>query len=105
MRYCKLHAEGGPATPDLNDCCHYWIAGLREDLRINMMMQNPLTLLEVSTRANQWERVINAVDHNKVKQEQGKCPKPEEKNQSADTVSAEHLADKAAGVGHARKAS
>src|SRR5215218_7303252 len=98
-RYTKLHAEGGPATPTLNNCRRFWIAGLQEDLKIDVMMENPRTFMEASNRAIQREKVINAVNRDKVKQEEGKRPAPEKKQRSGDATSAERLADAAAGVG------
>ena len=47
-RYTKLHGEGGAGTPGLDNCHHFWITGLQEDLKIEVMMANLGTLVEAS---------------------------------------------------------
>lgn len=98
-RYERLHMQAGPDAPTLVQCRRYWIAGLNEEIKIDVMMHNPATFLDAVERAMLREIVVNTIARDKRKTEEGKRPRPEAKNQSTDAKPAEDIVNDLAGLG------
>ena len=83
----------------MNACCRYWITGLKEDLKRDLLVQSPATFTAAVARAQQMEIVEMTIQRDKNKTDVGKRPPPEKKkNQSADMTKVEQVIDDIAGI-------
>ena len=97
-RYKRLHAQAAIAALTLNSCRKYWIAGLRNSLRREVIIADPATMDAAIINAMKIERADKAIDRDQTQILAGKKPSPKAKNPSADTVLPNYIADEAAGL-------
>src|SRR4051812_5533813 len=102
-RFTRLHMQGGPDVLARNSYRKYWIAGLHEEIKSDVTMQQPATFDDATDRALLRERVVNTIRRDKQKEDVGKRPHPEEKNPSMDAKPAERIVNDLAGLGRGRK--
>src|SRR5207248_763961 len=102
-RFMRLHMQGGPDILARNSYRKYWIAGLHEEIKSDVMMQQPATFDDVMDQALLQGRVVNTIKRDKQKEGVGKRPHPEEKNPSMDAKPAERIVNDLTGLGHGRK--
>ena len=91
--------QGGPDTLPLDGYRKYWIAGLHEEIKSDVMMMALATFIAAVTRAQLRERVLNTIKRDKEKMESGKRPQPEEKKPSTDARPAEQMVKDIVGLG------
>ena len=102
-RFTRLQMQGGGNVLPLDGYRKYWIAGLREEIKVDVMMMVPNTFVAAAERAQLREQVLSRVNHDKVKTDEGKRPQPEAKNPSMDARSAEGIVSDIAGLGRSRR--
>ena len=102
-RFTRLQMQGGEDVLPLDSYRKYWIAGLQEEIKSDVMMLAPALFLQAVERAQLRERVLNTIKRDKEKTDKGKRPQPEEKNPSTDARPAEQMVNDIAGLGRGRR--
>ena len=91
-RYEKLRRQGGTAAPSPDACLKWWISGLHDKIKEDVLMAAPTTLQRAIDRAIRRETVLNSIQKDHKKTDEGKRPKPEEASRSSDAIMADSMA-------------